>query len=51
MCCHGNFRYKDKMNKGNNKTLINAVPVGKDLLKISVREPEVSNIDDTLQFI
>ena len=35
MCCHGNLIYKDKMNKRNNKILIDAVPIGKDLLKKS----------------
>ena len=37
-----------KMNKRNNKTLIDAVPIGKDLLKIGVREPKVAKIDDTI---
>ena len=41
MCCHGNFICKGKMNKRNNKILINAVPIGKALLKIGVREPKV----------
>ena len=36
------------MNQRNNKILINAVPIGKDLLKIGTREPKVANIDDTL---
>ena len=36
------------MNKTANKILINGVPIGKDLLKIGVREPKVANIDDTL---
>ena len=36
------------MNKRNNKILINAVPIGKDLLKTGVREPKAANIDDTL---
>ena len=36
------------MNKRINKILINAVPIGKDLLKIDVREPKVANIGDTL---
>ena len=48
MCGHGNFIYKGKINKRNNKLLINAVPIGKDLLKIRVREPKVANINDTL---
>ena len=48
MCCHGNFIYKDEMNKRNNKILIDAVPIGKNLLKIGVRELKVANIDDTL---
>ena len=51
MCCHGHFVYKGKMNKRNNKNLINAVPIGKDLLKIGVREPKVANIDDTLVYL
>ena len=36
------------MNKRNNKILIDAVPIGKDLLKIGVREPKVANINDAL---
>ena len=36
------------MNKRNNKILVNAIPIGKDLLKIDDREPKVANIDDTL---
>ena len=36
------------MNKRDNKILINAVPIGKDLLKAGVREFKVANIDDTL---
>ena len=48
MCCHGNFIYKVKMDQRNNKIQINAVSIGKDLLKIGVREPKVANIDDTL---
>ena len=48
MCCHGNFIYKDEMNKRNNKILIDAVPIGKNLLKIGVRELKVANIDDAL---
>ena len=51
MCCHGNFIYKVEMNKRNNKILINAVPIGKDLLKIDVREPKVVNIGDTLVYL
>ena len=51
MCCHGHFVYKGKMNKRNNKNLINAVPIGKDLLKIGVREPKIPNIDDTLVYL
>ena len=39
------------MNKRNNKILINAVPIGKDLLKINVREPKVANVDDTLVYL
>ena len=39
------------MNKRNNKILINAVPIGKDLLKTSIREPKVANIDDTLVYL
>ena len=35
------------MNK-RNKILINAVPIGKELLKIGVREHKVTNIDDTV---
>ena len=30
------------MNQRNNKILINAVPIGKDLLKIGVSEPKVA---------
>ena len=48
MCCHGNFIYRGKMNKRNNKILIDAVPIGKDLLKIGVRELKVANIYNTL---
>ena len=51
MCCHGNFMYNGKMNKRNMIILINAVPIGKDLLKIGVREPNVSNKDDTLVYL
>ena len=36
------------MIKRNNKILINAVPIGKDLLKISVTETKVAHIVDTL---
>ena len=39
------------MNKKNNEIVINAVPIGKDLLKIGVREPNVANIDDTLVYL
>ena len=48
MRCHDNFIYKDKMNKRNNKILIDAVPIGKDLLKIGAREPKIAHVDDTL---
>ena len=48
MRCHGNFIYKDKINKRNNKILIDAVPIGKNVLKIGVREPKAANIDDTI---
>ena len=51
MCCHCNFIYKGKTNNRNNKIIINAVPIGKDLLKIGVREPKVANIDDTLVYL
>ena len=39
------------MNKRNNKILINVAPIGKDLFKISVREPKVANIEDTLVYL
>ena len=39
------------MNKRNNKILINAIPIGKHLLKIGVIEPKVANIDDTLVYL
>ena len=39
------------MNKRNNKIFVNAVPIGKDLLKIGVREPKVANMDDTLVYL
>ena len=39
------------MNNRNNKIIINAVPIGKDLLKIGVREPKIANIDDTLVYL
>ena len=39
------------MNKINNKILINAVPIGKELLKIGVREPKVANVDNTLVYL
>ena len=51
MCCHGNFMYNGKINKRDKKIQINAVLIGKDLLKIGVREPKVSNIDDTLVYL
>ena len=34
-----------------NKIIINAVPIGKDLLKIGFREPKVATIDDTLVYL
>ena len=39
------------MNKRNNKILINAVPICKDLVKIGVRDPKKGNIDDTLVYL
>ena len=51
MCCHGNFMYNGKMNKRNKKIQSNAVFIGKDLLKIGVRKPKVSNIDDNLVYL
>ena len=39
------------MNKRNNKILINAVPIGKDLLKTGLQETKVANIDDTLVYL
>ena len=39
------------MNKINNKILINAVPIGKELLKTGVREPKVANVDNTLVYL
>ena len=36
------------MNKINNQILTDAAPIGKNLLKVVVREPKVANIDDTL---
>ena len=39
------------MNKRNNKTLINAVPIGKYLVKTDVREPKVANMYDTLVYL
>ena len=48
MCYHGSFIYKDKMSKRNNKILIDAVRIGKYLLKVGVRELKIANIDDTL---
>ena len=35
------------MNKGNNKILINAVPIGKDLLKSGIKESKLANVDAT----
>ena len=43
--------YKGKMNKRNNKILINDVPIGKDLLQIGVGVPNVANIDETLVYL
>ena len=51
MCCHGNFTDNGKMNKRNNKILIDAVLIGKDLLKIGATEPKVANIDNTLVYL
>ena len=48
---HGNFIYKSKINKSNNKIVINTVPIGKDSIKIDVREPKVANIDDTVVYL
>ena len=42
--------YQGKMNK-RNKILINAVPIGKDFLKIGFTEPKVANINDTLVYL
>ena len=39
------------MNKRNNKILINAVPIGKGLLKIDVKDSNIANIDDTLVYL
>ena len=39
------------MNKRNNKILTNGVLIGKDLFKISVREPTASNIGDGLVYL
>ena len=36
------------MNKRSKKVLSDAVPTGKDLLKIGVRDANVANMDDTL---
>ena len=36
------------MIKRNNKILVDAILIGKDLPKIDVGEPKVANIDDTL---
>ena len=43
--------YKGKINKRNNKILINDVPIGKDLLQIGVGVPNVANIDETLVYL
>ena len=51
MCCHGNFIYEGKKNKRNNKILTNAIPIGKELLKIGVREPKVATIDDIVVYL
>ena len=51
MCCHGNFVCKGKVNKRNNKMLINTVAIDKELCKIDVRESKVANIDDTLVYL
>ena len=37
--------------KKKKKILISTVPIGKDWLKIGVREPKVANIDDTLVYL
>ena len=39
------------MNKRNNKPLINAVPIVKDLFKIGVTEPKAAKIDNTLVYL
>ena len=39
---------KVKSIKKENKIIINAVPIGKGLPRIGVREPKVANINDTL---
>ena len=39
------------MNKGNNEILITTVLIGKDLLKTTVREPKVANINYTLVYL
>ena len=39
------------MNKRNNKILINFVLIGKDAVKIGVREPKVGHIDDALVYL
>ena len=44
MRCHGIFIYKGKINKRNNQILINTVTIGKDLLKIGIKEPKVANV-------
>ena len=43
--------YKGKINKRNNKILINDVPISKDLLQIGVGVPNVANIDETLVYL
>ena len=47
MCCHGSFIYKGKINEKKKKILINIILIGKDLLKIGVRDTKVANIGDT----
>ena len=39
------------MNKRNNKILIKAVPLWQELAQISIREPKVANIDNTLVYL
>ena len=43
--------YKGKMIERNNQILIKAVPIGKDLLKIGIREPRLASIDNTLVYL